>query len=346
MKFILGVFITWRLFLFIVAHDFSLLPWANFDGVHYITIAINGYTFDGRFFPLFPFLINLISYFFSGHERYLISGFVISNLCFLLALMLLYKLVRKQFSEKIARQSIFFMLIFPTSFFFGSVYSESLFLFLALLSFYFAQKRKWFYASLTGFFLGITRLTGIFILPALIYELLKKEKGDFKRFLPLLLVPTGLILFAIFNFSKWGDALYFINAHGQLGNSRSVDSIILPFQTIYRYLKILTTIPYYQYEYWIAALELSTFLFAAFLIYIAWKKKINPGFLIFSLFSFLAPVLTGTFSGLPRYVVTIFPIFIVLALIKSKIFKLIYIVISPILLVIFLTLFTKGYFVA
>ena len=346
MKFVFYAFIIWRLLLFIIVGNFSILPWANFDGVHYITIAINGYTFDGRFFPLYPFLIDLFSSLFNGHDRYLQSGFLISNLSFLFALLIFYKLVKEQFSEKIAKHSIIFMLIFPTSFYFGSIYSESLFLLLSLIAFYFAQKREWLFASVAGFFLGITRLTGIFILPSLIYEFKKREKYNVSKFLPLFLIPTGLIAFSIFCFYKWGDALYFIKAHGQLGNSRSVESIVLPFQTIYRYFNILTTVPSSKYDFWIAFFELAVFLLVSFLIYICWKKKFNLSYIIFALISFLLPVLSGTFSGLPRYVITIFPIFIAIALIKNKIFKFAYVIISPILLFLFMILFLKGYFVA
>src|SRR3989344_378045 len=195
MKFPILAFVIWRLFLFIPVNQFSLAPWANFDGLHYLSIAINGYTFDGRFFPLYPFLIKLFSLPFNFPEAFIYSGFLISNLFFLLSLILFYKLVKMNFSEKVAKESLIWMLIFPTSFFFVSVYSESLFLFLTLLSFYFAQKSKWVFASIAGFFLGITRLTGMFILPSLIYEFLKKEKSNPLKIFPLFLIPAGLISF-------------------------------------------------------------------------------------------------------------------------------------------------------
>ncbi|OGE44282.1 hypothetical protein A3A45_01865 [Candidatus Daviesbacteria bacterium RIFCSPLOWO2_01_FULL_36_8] len=101
-----------------------------------------------------------------------------------------------------------------------------------------------------------------------------------------------------------------------------------------------------QFEYWIALLELSVFIAVSFLIYLGWKKKLNPSWLIFSLLTFLLPSFSGTFSGLPRYVITIFPIFIVLALIKNRLFKISYGLISPVLLLLLLVLFSRGYFVA
>jgi hypothetical protein len=40
-----------------VASTAAWLPWANFDGVHYLQIAKDGYSTNWRFFPLFPLLI-------------------------------------------------------------------------------------------------------------------------------------------------------------------------------------------------------------------------------------------------------------------------------------------------
>ncbi len=358
-KFVLQVFLIWRLLLFtpllfqqIPLNQFLIFPWTNFDGSHFISIAFNGYTFDGRFFPLYPILIKLGSLPFNFYEAYnfidayIYVGLFISNLFFLLSLMLLYKMVKNNYSEQIARLSVVSLLIFPTSFFFGGIYSESLFLFLSLLTFYFSQKKQWGMASITALLLSVTRFVGIFILLPLIYEFIVKEKANRLKSISLFFIPSGLIAFSIFCYYKWGDALYFIKAQGQLGNSRSVDSIITPLQTVYRYLRILASLPYKQYDFWIALLELSVFLFVSILIYIGWKKKLNRSFFIFALISFLIPVSSGTFTGLPRYVITIFPLFITLALINNRIFKFAYAIISTALLFVLLMLFSRGYFVA
>src|SRR3990167_3987420 len=44
--------------------------------------------------------------------------------------------------------SIVLLLIFPTSFFLGAFYNDSLFLCLSVWAFYFAFKKKWFFAFL------------------------------------------------------------------------------------------------------------------------------------------------------------------------------------------------------
>ena len=329
-----------------------LFPWANFDGVYYLSIAGSGYTKDNAgFLPLFPLFIHLVSSFFGvtktfGAVQFFIA-FFIANICFFLSLIFFYKLVRLDYSNKIAIMSIIFFLVFPTSFFFGSIYSESLFLLLSLLSFYFARKKQWILASIFGMLLGITRVVGISIFPALLYEFFQQEKTIKNvRALPLLIIPAGIANYAFFNLSQWGDAFRFLHVHGTLGNSRSIDSVVLFPQTIFRYGKIFTTVSTSQYEWWIAFLEIVTFFVVSFLLYIGWKKGIRFSYILFAVLCFLIPVSSGTFTGLPRYVVILFPIFITLALLEKKIVQAFYIIISIILLFILLLFFSRGYYVA
>lgn len=321
-----------------------LFPWANFDGIHYLTIAEHGYTNQARFFPLFPMLIKALTGISVGSQIFV--GMLIVTLSFYLALKVLQKLIELDFSKEISMKTILFLLIFPASFFFVSVYSESLFLLLTLLAFYFARKKMWLLSIVCAMFVMATRFVGVAILPALIYEFVKKEGINIKKLPLFLFIPLGLVLYSIFNYYQWGSFFYFITAQGELGNSRSVSSIILFPQTIYRYIKILSTVSINSYDWAIALLELTSFLFVSLLLYFAWKKKIRTSYLIFALINLAIITSTGTFSGLPRYILTIFPIFMVLSLINNKLFKFAYVAISPILLFVLLMLFSRGYFVA
>ncbi len=332
-----------------------LYPWANFDGIHYLSISAFGYTNNGGFFPLYPLLIRSLSSLFGTGQAFgqiqFFSGLFISNLAFFLALLVFYKLIKLDFSEKTAFLSILFLLIFPTSFYFVSIYTESLFLLFALLSFYYARKNYWLKASLFAMLLTATRLVGIGIFPVLIYMFFKQEKikkitDFFPKSLSLLIAPLGLIIYIIFNWLKWNNPFYFIFAQGQFANNRSVDQLVLFPQTIFRYFKLLFNLPASQYEWWIALLELAIFFWALVLFYFALKKKINFSYILFSAFCFLIPASSGTFSGLPRYVLSLFPLFIVLSIVLKFKTRIVYLSLSGILLFILLMFFSKGYFVA
>lgn len=338
MKFLIVAFLIWRLLIFIPV-QFSILPFANFDGIHYLNIAKYGYIDQARFFPLFPLILKATA-------NDLTLSIVLVSIIFFLAIYFFKKLLVLDFSNQIAAQSLIYLLLFPTSFFFVSIYSEGLFLLLATTAFYFARKEKWFLAVVCASLLTATRFVGIAILPALLYEYVATGRMQMKKFILFLVVPLGLLLYSVFNYYKWHNFLYFIQAQGELGNSRSVNSIVLFPQTIFRYFKILSSISVNSYEWMIALLELTTFVFVGLLLYFAWKKKIRTSYLIFAIVNFAIAISTGTFSALPRYVLTIFPIFIALALVENKILKVAYAVFSPILLFILLMLFSRGYFVA
>lgn len=341
-----------------------LYPWANFDGVHYLLIAGQGYTNNFGFFPLFPLVIYSFSSLLQSNTSFdaieFFTALLITNIAFFTALVVFYKLLVLDYPKKIAYKTLLFLLIFPTSFYFVSIYSESIFLLLALLSFYLARRNHWFLASFVAMLLVSTRIVGIAILPALLAELaiqqrlfinwktIQKENlsAFLKKSMYLLFAPLGLIMYSFYNWQQTGDFIYFLHAHGNLSNGRSVDTLIFPLQTLFRYGKIFITFNSGQYEWWIAQLELTSFLFAIILLVVAWKKKVRTSYLIFSLFAFIVPVLSGTLSGLPRYCIVLFPIFIAFALVKNKIIQYLYLLVSVFLLFILLLYFSKGYFVA
>jgi len=204
LKWLATVFLIWRLGLEVgVLLGGKFLPqkgylvpsvWANFDGIHYLWIAQNGYgLYQQAFFPLYPWLIRWLAGFI---HNYLFSGLAISHLTFFASLYLLYRLLLFDFSEKFVRRVIILLLLFPTSFFFASFYSESLFFFLMIAAFYFARKGKWLVAGIFGALASATRVVGIFLLPALLVEWWEQKKiqNPKARF-------AGFLRNAIFNLS-------------------------------------------------------------------------------------------------------------------------------------------------
>jgi len=214
-------------------------------------------------------------------------------------------------------------------------------------------------AGLFGMLLTSTRFVGIAILPALLYEFyiqeklgLYLEKFDKQKLLsliyklsPILITPLGLFGYMFFNYVKWGNPLFFIEVQGQFQNNRTVSFLVFVPQTIYRYIKMLVTVSPSHFEWWMALLEISVFIFISALFYIAIKKKVHFSYMIFAFLCFLIPISTGTFTGLPRYSLVLFPVFITMALIKNKTLKVAYVIISTILLFILLMLFSRGYYI-
>lgn len=340
-------------------------PWANFDGVHYLTIAGDGNYrdgADGRFFPVYPYLIR-IPYLilgggpFMGLKEFFLA-LIISNGIFLAALWMFYKLLKLDYSDQSAITSILLLLAFPTSFFFGSFYSEGIFLFLTLVTFYFIRKKEYTKASYVTLLLSLTRIVGVCMIPITAFYYAKEHKeqllslsqkswGERWNILkPLLIMPAGILFIMIYSQLRWHDPLYFVHAQQLAVNGRKLGEVIFFPQTLIRYVRILLTVPYTHYDWWISLLEFSSFFFGGVGLWYGWKKGIQKSYILFSLFTFLIATQSGTFNGLPRYVLVLFPTFLALALNKSWIVKGIYIVIGLIALFLLVAFFSKGYFVS
>lgn len=359
-KLLLLFFLTWRLILLwataiapIIISDFHqsfpylneailswglpniIWPFANFDGVHYVRLARDGYIhqFTQAFFPLYPILINLLSKLTFG--SLIIAGIVISNTSFLVSIFVFYKLLLRYFNEKIAYWSCLFLIFFPTSFFFAAVYTESLFFLLLVSSFYFTSQKKYLIASVFGAFASATKLVGVLLAIALVKK---------RNILPLLIIPLGLIIYMIFLKIKINDPLAFISSQGAFGQNRSTGHLILLPQVFYRYLKILITA--HGTSLFNAILELISIIGVIIALLVAFYKKMPRDWLIFSTLSVLLPTLTGTFISMPRYILVVFPIFIVLASIKQTWIKITILSGFITLLLLLTVMFTRGYWVA
>jgi len=366
----------WRLITFIIAllavpvitlrPDFTMVDnqlnpwhilnmWTNFDGLHYLGLAEYWYGVfphtdkNYAFFPVYPALIRATTMI--THNS-LISGLLVSNVAFGFALFFIFKLLRLDFSKRISSLTILLMLFFPTSFFFGSYYTESIFLLISVLVFYSARQGKFLLAALFALIASATRITGIFLWPALMIEFyLYYGKEVKKLFNPevvwLSLPPLGLLAYMRYQFQKTGDALYFISSQPSFGASRTVDKIILIHQVLFRYTKMLIFVDHTSPLFFAVLLEFITGIgFLCLIIY--GLNKLRVSYLVYVALSFFLPTFTGTFLSMPRFVLVLFPLFALLAVILEKVpqsVRKIYFIFSSVFAILAIALFTRGYFI-
>ena len=353
------IFLLWRTGLFLVAYLGSLFlgfnagfpyietfligsgfpqwfwQWGNFDGVHYLNIAANGYQDYGvqAFFPLYPKTIWLLNYI--THNS-LLSGFLISNTSVLLVGILLYKLVKRDFDKNTALWSVVFLFAFPASFFFGSLYSEALFMVFVLGSFYFTGIP----AGIFAFFAALTRIIGVFLSFVAAVD---------RRRAWLCLSIGGLFAYMGFLYLEYANPLMFLSAQQAFSNSRasSFFKLTTPFQVMFRYLKIFLTDNPSHYDFWIAVLEFTAFVLGTgFLLWITYKRQVKTTYLFYAWPALLLPSLSGTFSSMPRYLIVVFPLYIGLARLKNRHLKVGILVSFIVLLALLTILFTRGYWVS
>jgi len=371
-KFILTVFVIWQIVISSVSFFSSkILPersrfmyndgvkiinpvwlWnrANFDGAHYLGISRRGYgLYQQAFFPFYPRLIKFLTPIFAGKD--LLAAIFISNFSLLLLLYFFYKLILLDFDDQTARWATVFFLLFPTSFFLSCVYTESLFIFLVLTSFYTARTNHWLAAGIFGLLASYTRVTGVLLFPALLYEWYQVEKNKIsklekiKNLLPVFLVPLGLISYMKYLGNEYRDCLLFLHVQPFFGAERSGSRIILIYQVFWRYLKMILTSKL-DFLYFTVWLELLVAILLLIVFAYSIKKKIRTSYLVFAILSFFVPTLSGTFLSLPRFALAFFPCFIYLGTIKNKVIRISLLTIFGITFLISSVLFFRGYWLS
>lgn len=195
---------------------------SRWDTGFYLSIADEGYKYEGErlpsvaFFPLLPLLIRAASQI-TGDS--LLAGLVVTNLALLGAAILFYRLVQDEWGTSVADRAVWYLLIFPMSFFGSAIYTESLFLLLAVGALYLARKGYWESAAMLGFAAALTRLVGIVVAPMLLAEWWMQRRrrpaegrGSLGALLAPLIVPFGTGAYMLYLQRAFGDPFAFARA--------------------------------------------------------------------------------------------------------------------------------------
>lgn len=165
---------------------YLLEPFMNrqvaWDSEYYVGIAVGGYddpeagaissTASGEpviknysFFPFYPYVMTVVrqplTWLGMGPIAAAVAaGVIVTLLGTLAGIFALWHLTRDLFEEDSAGRAAFYMLIFPTAFFFAMVYTEGLFIGLAFWSLLLSKRRQWLWASLLAMLATWTRAHG------------------------------------------------------------------------------------------------------------------------------------------------------------------------------------------
>ena len=168
-----------------VAH-WIVEPFRNWDGTWYMLVATGGYDPNleatAAFWPLYPWLMDIGSRA-TGWAPETI-GYLISNVAFYFALHYLYRLVTLDFDSSVAQRSLWALALFPTAFFFNAVYTESLFLLLAVAALYHGRKGEWLVAGVIGLLAALTRSAGVMQLAPFGILFLQQYGWSIRRWFP------------------------------------------------------------------------------------------------------------------------------------------------------------------
>jgi hypothetical protein len=301
---------------------------ARYDSGWYHGIASRGYRYveGGRsnlaFFPLYPQLMGTIGRALGGaqHHFYL-AGILVSWLSFIIAMPLLYRLARLDLPRAAAIRATTYAAALPSSYFFGLVYSESLFL-LALVGASLAVRtRHWLWAAVFGAAMTATRVNGVMFVPALAWlawHAADPNRRD--RTSGLLAVAASLIGiggYCYFNYRlsgnpfEWYDSItrwnYTPGGNPFAGIAGVSEALIRrPMQ----YLTQERMAPYDTLNTLSAVLALWSVPFV-------WKR-FGTGYAAVIVLGLALPLSSGQLEGLGRYCAVLFPIALLLGGLKGE----------------------------
>ncbi len=328
-----------------------LYSWGNFDGVHYIGIASQGYhQFDQAFFPAYPMFIRALEVYTGS---YVLSGLLISHVCSVIAMYYLYRLTSEHFGITIALWAVGFLMAMPVGFFMSAVYTEGFFLFLICAGMYYVRRGYVWIPCVLGVLAGLTKIQGVLVSIAYGAFLLDRmyRRQSVKCGFAVVVSPIiGLGAYMSYLHFRYHDWLYFLHAQEAFGAHRSSELVSLP-RVLYRYVKIFLTADV-SWAYGIAVLEaVMTIVALGACVWFVWKcyKEAHwggMGMSIMGIAMVLMPASTGTLSSMPRYTLAVLALPIALAHIPSRILRWVVLGVCMVAQVVLGMMFVQGRFVS
>jgi len=292
-----------------------------------------------------------------------LAGIVISLACCAGAFVLLYRLAEPYLGAEGARRTVLYLAVFPMSLFLQAVYSESLYLLLAVATFYLAERRRWLGAATTGGLAMLTRIAGVALLPALLY-LAWRSPQQRRALASLVVAPVLALLYPLYlqlhlhapraAFASEGGWNRYTSTAGPLGGlwhalvaSWGGIEQLATGDRVHRFWTGSHSDPLY-----VAAHNLEDLLF--FLVFVAlgvvaWRR-FGPAYGLFVFASLLIP-LTEPHRGypllsMPRFTLVLFPCFMAAAaLTRSEARERWVVIVSALLLGVATAQWAAGYWV-
>lgn len=328
---------------------------SRWDTGFFVSIVEEGYVYDANpfpsvpFFPLLPLLMGAALPLAQGDA--VVAGILVTNVALLLATMVFYRLVMLRWDTAVADRAVWYLLIFPASFFGSAIYSESLFLLTALAALYSARRGNWWLAGLCGLAAALSRLVGIIVAPMLLAEWVMQratrtgvERPSWTKLLTTGLVPMGTLAYMAYLGQRFNDPLAFVT--GSKAWERTPQA---PGITITRLLETPA-------EGWWSALLAGrlnlndwfdlgmVLLFLLFGFILLYQHQWSEGIFVWS--GVLIAFSSGLLMSQRRYMWVLFPVYVLLARWghHAWVDRLVT-TLSLILLALFTTLFANGYWV-
>lgn len=312
----------------------------RFDAGWYTSIALHGYTFQGRFdrqqnlafFPAFPVIERAAGYVFGAFApavpeerriaRLLWAGVIISLIAFAWASVYFWRLACDTIGEDRAAAAVALLAAYPFAVFFSAAYTESLFLLGSIATVYHFRRNELGAAAAWGLLVGLTRPNGFFlavVLGLLFIERLRSRaigqspNPDVTKSLLAAAAPVaGMLIYSAYVHHVTGAWFGWARLHEAWGRSYGG---LAPVTRAYGWitdeglLQVVENIPY-------DTLNSLGFLFALGMVWPAWRR-LGLAYAAFIVINIVPPLLAGGVLSMGRISATLFPMFLALAAVAS-----------------------------
>jgi hypothetical protein len=332
-----------------------LTDYAAWDSLDYLQIAQHGYTRalmhgNTAFFPLYPLTIALGGKILAGNLP--LAALVITNASWYVALLQLGYLVRDDFGADLVLPVTSAYLLFPLAFFCFVPYPEALYLACAIAAFRALRQQRWALAAALGGCAVLTRHVGIFLALPFLWEYGRTHQqpaapARWWRWqvrpdvLWVALIPGGLALYCLWLWHSVGDPLAFLHAEATWHRSLVLPGLIL-WQSAMALFEPAGS--FLRFRLWMDFLVVWTMV-----ALVAKNARILPMryllYLIGSWGLFLcSPTQTFPLISQPRYILDVFPVFIVLGyqLMRYRWLRIVYPLLGVPLQVALFAMFVRG----
>ncbi|QSO45567.1 mannosyltransferase family protein [Alicyclobacillus mengziensis] len=306
---------------------------SRWDSTWYAKIARTGYDlYTAAFFPLYPFLMRLFSHW--THLGIIQSGILISNVCFLMVLWFAYGLFRVDFNERETKRIIWLMALFPTSYYFSAVYTESLFALFCVWMLYAMRTQTWWASGVSGFFASMARTMGVFLAVPFAFDYFgilrlrdllrihQKLRRNWGQFLWVVFIPLGLGVYMAYLHQRFGDPLAFSHAehfwHRSFHNP--MGTIVYGLQDYSRYILH----PDWKWKMFGYTLTHSLWVLALIGMILWSLFSLRISYWLVLVYSLLIPLSSPNFQGadyfmsITRYTLVVIPLYIALYLMLRR----------------------------
>lgn len=297
----------------------ALELWGRWDAPHYLRIAEVGYRAEpvpGQnpddplfivFFPFFPLAVRTASVIF---RDLVLAGLMVSYVATVFGMWFLYRLVRIDADHDEAWRAVLLLFAFPTAYFLAAPYTEALFLLAVVGCVYAARTARWARAGLAGALATGTRVAGVALAPALVAEAIAApgpRGAKLHRLGWASLGAGGLLVYLAINLLVHGDPLGFLHVQ----RSHWYQQAVAPWTPIYQAVRGLLEHASPAHTFILRA-RLAGFAFALPLLVLAVRRLRTPDWL-YGWSGLVLVLSTSWLISLPRYLLGLYPIFMVLA---------------------------------